>query len=403
MDDRGTRNGRKAAGHEERRARRHDPQRRERILDAALDVLVADGVAGLTHRKVASRADAPLGSVTYHFASLADLRAQAFAWYVEQRSAEYEALFTEVATRGPGRCLGGHVEGGPSRHRSAVLGFELHLAALRDPALRALTQEWTRASRAVLARFTGPETAARLDALLEGMIMHALLSADRERVGSAGGHRADPRPGHRVGDMNARADGPCSHETAMAVRSTYLVFAALGLAGATWVSRLPQIRERMDLDAASVGLLLLLIAVACDGAASGRNRRHTSRAAADCQCGGRARRHRSRRGGARLRLVAAPALHRALPAGHGHGLLGRRGDRARRSRRTAARPVLMSRFFAGFSLGTVTGACLGALMSALHVPVGLHIGAVAIIVTLLTPWAARSFLSSPAPRHGRRG
>ncbi|MGW4557639.1 TetR/AcrR family transcriptional regulator [Streptomyces sp. NPDC004365] len=181
MDDRGTRNGRKAAGHEERRARRHDPQRRERILDAALDVLVADGVAGLTHRKVASRADAPLGSVTYHFASLADLRAQAFAWYVEQRSAEYEALFTEVATREDlVDVLADMVEGGPPRHRSAVLGFELHLAALRDPALRALTQEWTRASRAVLARFTGPETAARLDALLEGMIMHALLSADRE-------------------------------------------------------------------------------------------------------------------------------------------------------------------------------------------------------------------------------
>ncbi|WP_051818563.1 MULTISPECIES: MFS transporter [Streptomyces] len=61
--------------------------------------------------------------------------------------------------------------------------------------------------------------------------------------------------------MNTPAGGPYSRETRMAVRSTYLVFAALGLAGATWVSRLPQIRERMDLDAASVGLLLLLIAV----------------------------------------------------------------------------------------------------------------------------------------------
>ncbi|MEU9230618.1 hypothetical protein AB0D40_40650 [Streptomyces massasporeus] len=72
------------------------------------------------------------------------------------------------------------VRGGPSRHRSAVLGFELHSAALRDPALRALTQEWTRSSRAVPARFTGPEAAARLDALLEGMIMHTLLSTERE-------------------------------------------------------------------------------------------------------------------------------------------------------------------------------------------------------------------------------
>ncbi|WP_435644488.1 TetR/AcrR family transcriptional regulator [Streptomyces sp. H49] len=177
MDGTETPEGRERAAGGGRRPRRHDPQRRRRILDAALDVLVAEGAAGLTHRKAASRADVPLGSVTYHFASLTELRNEAFAWYVGQRTAEYEALFAEVECRSDLiDVLADLVRGGPSRHRSAVLGFELHLAALRDPALRALTHEWTKASRAVLARFTGPETAARLDALLEGMIMHALLS-----------------------------------------------------------------------------------------------------------------------------------------------------------------------------------------------------------------------------------
>ncbi|MFF0163991.1 TetR/AcrR family transcriptional regulator [Streptomyces sp. NPDC005263] len=166
---------------EARRARRHDPGRRTRILDAALDVLVTDGAARITHRKVAAHADVPLGSVTYHFSSLTELQAQAFAWYVEQRTAEFAGLFTEVQTRADLiEVLVELVQGGPSRRRSAVLGFELHLAALRDPALRALTQQWTRDSRAVLARFTGPETADRLDALLEGLIMHALLAAEPE-------------------------------------------------------------------------------------------------------------------------------------------------------------------------------------------------------------------------------
>lgn len=166
---------------EGRRVRRHDPERRTRILDAALDVLVTDGAAGMTHRKVAARADVPLGSVTYHFASLAELRNQGFAWYVEQRTAEFAGLFTEVETREDlVEVLVELVQGGPSRRRSAVLGFELHLAALRDPALRALTQKWTRDSRAVLARFSGPETAGRLDALLEGLIMHALLATEPE-------------------------------------------------------------------------------------------------------------------------------------------------------------------------------------------------------------------------------
>ncbi|WP_406071789.1 TetR family transcriptional regulator [Streptomyces sp. NBC_01020] len=151
------------------------------MLDAALTVLVEDGVAGITHRKVAAGADVPLGSVTYHFTSLTELCTQAFGRYVEQQTAGYEALFAEVTSREDLiDVLVELVRGGPSRHRSAVLGFELHLAALRDPALRALTQQWTRSSRAVLARFTGPEGAARLDALLEGMIMHALLSTDRE-------------------------------------------------------------------------------------------------------------------------------------------------------------------------------------------------------------------------------
>lgn len=170
-----------AAVGERRRVRRHDPERRTRILDAALEVLVADGAVGITHRKVAARADVPLGSVTYHFASLAELQEQAFAWYVEQRTAEFEDLFTEVATRDDlVEVLVELVQGGPSRRRSAVLGFELHLAALRDPALRALTQQWTRDSRAVLARFTGPENAGPLDALLEGLIMHALLATEPE-------------------------------------------------------------------------------------------------------------------------------------------------------------------------------------------------------------------------------
>ncbi len=54
-------------------ARRYDPDRRTRIIDAALRVIVADGIAGLSHRSVAAEADVPLGSTTYHFGSLDEL------------------------------------------------------------------------------------------------------------------------------------------------------------------------------------------------------------------------------------------------------------------------------------------------------------------------------------------
>ncbi len=59
--------------------------------------------------------------------------------------------------------------------------------------------------------------------------------------------------------------------------------------------------------------------------------------------------------------------------------------------------ALMPRFFAGFSVGTVAGACLGALMTMLSVPVSLHIGAVALLVAPVTPAAVRHFLPRPAP------
>ena len=79
-----------------RRSRRFDPHRRERILDAAIEVIAEHGVAGTTHRLIAAAADVPLGSLTYHFASLADLRGAGFRRLSERLSAAYEAHFVGV-------------------------------------------------------------------------------------------------------------------------------------------------------------------------------------------------------------------------------------------------------------------------------------------------------------------
>ncbi|WP_454856774.1 TetR/AcrR family transcriptional regulator [Promicromonospora soli] len=55
------------------RPRRTDPGRRERILDAALDLIARDGSAGVTYRSVAEAADVPMGSMTYHFPTRDDM------------------------------------------------------------------------------------------------------------------------------------------------------------------------------------------------------------------------------------------------------------------------------------------------------------------------------------------
>src|SRR5437764_249747 len=51
----------------------NDPERRARIAKAAIEVVAQKGIDGLTHRAVAAAAGVPLGSTTYHFATLDDL------------------------------------------------------------------------------------------------------------------------------------------------------------------------------------------------------------------------------------------------------------------------------------------------------------------------------------------
>ncbi|WP_433213411.1 TetR/AcrR family transcriptional regulator [Dactylosporangium sp. CS-047395] len=159
-------------------ARRHDPDRKDRIIDAAIAVIAEHGVAGTTHRLIAAAADVPLGSLTYHFTSLEDLRCQAFRRHAERMSVAYEAHFRGVRNReelveAVTDLIDGDAGAGAS---DWAIAYELYLAALREPALREVTEAWMRTSRAVLERFVDPTTARGIDALIEGLVMHKTLS-----------------------------------------------------------------------------------------------------------------------------------------------------------------------------------------------------------------------------------
>jgi DNA-binding transcriptional regulator YbjK len=158
--------------------RRHDPDRRQRIVEATVDVIAEHGVAGTTHRLIAAAADVPLGSLTYHFTGLDDLRAQAFALHAERMAVKYEAHFAEVASTAD--VVDAVTElvhaDADADDRDWAVAYELFLAALRDPALRSVTESWMRRSRGVLERFVDPTTSRGLDALVEGLVMHKVLS-----------------------------------------------------------------------------------------------------------------------------------------------------------------------------------------------------------------------------------
>jgi DNA-binding transcriptional regulator YbjK len=169
--------------------RRYDPERKARIVDAAVDVIADHGVAGTTHRRIAAAADVPLGSLTYHFAGLSDLLALAFQRHAERMSLDYEAHFDGVRTREQFiDAVTGLIHGAVGADaRDWAVAYELYLAALREPALRTVTESWMRTSRAVLERFVDPATARGVDALIEGLVMHRTLST------TTGASRAEVR------------------------------------------------------------------------------------------------------------------------------------------------------------------------------------------------------------------
>ena len=163
-----------------RRPRRHDPGRRDRLVATALDVIAEHGVAGATHRAIARAADVPLGSITYHFASLDELLSAAFTLHVDTVAPRFDermrgardsdAVLEYLVDHLTGDLLGSA--------RDLVLSVELYVAAARNPALRAVTQDWMARSRRSLERHFDPVTARELDALVEGLVLHSALSTD---------------------------------------------------------------------------------------------------------------------------------------------------------------------------------------------------------------------------------
>ncbi|GAA1057259.1 TetR family transcriptional regulator [Agromyces luteolus] len=164
-----------------RRGRRNDPDRRDRIIDACLDVIAESGVAAASHRKVAEHAGVPLGSMTYYFDGIDDLLRQAFARFTATISERFEQRM--ASAHDPASALDAVVaivrDDVFGSSRELVLTHELYTLAARERGYRRLTAEWMARSRAALERYFDPETARLLDALVEGLTLHRALDDEQ--------------------------------------------------------------------------------------------------------------------------------------------------------------------------------------------------------------------------------
>jgi DNA-binding transcriptional regulator YbjK len=163
-------------------------ERRDAIARAVIDVVARHGLRGLTHRRVAEAAEVPLGSTTYHFATLDDLMLAG----LELAAARNLAQMRRAAERlRPGGDVAAWltdltIEMVTTWRESNIAERELYLEAIRAPALRPIATRWDDAFVDILEPHLGDREAARLACwALDGLAVTLLITGDapdRKRI-----------------------------------------------------------------------------------------------------------------------------------------------------------------------------------------------------------------------------
>lgn len=152
----------------------NDPQRREKILQATLDTIAGHGVHAVTHRKIASRAGVPLGSMTYYFDGMEQLIEEAFVWFTLQMSKQYRDFFAGVT--GPEMACESITtlihSSEVTTPQNMALMYQLYALKHRSAALKTVMQDWMKMSQETLGQWFDPVTTRALDAFIEGMTLH---------------------------------------------------------------------------------------------------------------------------------------------------------------------------------------------------------------------------------------
>lgn len=161
----------------ERTRRRRDPEaRRREIANAAAELIIEIGFDALTHRKVAERADVPLGATTQYFATLDDLREtalQTLAAEVDERIAVMRAAVADDEATPEG--LARLVRQGLDDARGLQTDRAVVTAAIHDPRVRELARHWSDEVVGFLTPVHGPDRARAAAVFIDGVLWHAQI------------------------------------------------------------------------------------------------------------------------------------------------------------------------------------------------------------------------------------
>lgn len=170
--------------------RRFDPERRDRIINVALDVIAQHGVSGTTHRRIAEAADVPLGAMTYYFEGMTQLLHEAFSRLADTLSQQMHDSLAKARNADEAReaLLDLICHEVWSSERNLVLVFELSAYAAREPSVRPLLHSWMGVTEGYLSQYFPPTVAKQLDSFLDGILLRNLLQPQhfsREEIADA--------------------------------------------------------------------------------------------------------------------------------------------------------------------------------------------------------------------------
>ena len=157
-----------------------DPDRRQRIAEAAIVVAMQEGLDAVTHRRVAAEAGVPLGSTTYYFRTIDDLLSVAMEKAAQRSLGEvgqWEAELphgVDLAVALADYVLDSLGEG----RASTVLDYNLYAMANLRPPLRKAAWDWDRGLMEIFSRRTDEITGKMLSVTMCGLLLQLVISEE---------------------------------------------------------------------------------------------------------------------------------------------------------------------------------------------------------------------------------
>ncbi|WP_441960596.1 TetR/AcrR family transcriptional regulator [Mycolicibacterium houstonense] len=155
-----------------------DPEKRRRqIVQAAAELIVETGSIELTHRKIAAKAQVPLGSTTQYFATLDDIRSAAMQYLADKVDDDIAEFQKALDSHGPSAAAFAD-KYLPQLHDRQTARAETALicAAVTNNDLRVHALRWYEGLVAALEPHIGREKATALGIFADGVTVHAALN-----------------------------------------------------------------------------------------------------------------------------------------------------------------------------------------------------------------------------------